>query len=145
VRKKKIVILIAALLLAFLYSRYPNLLHTDSPAVRPGNTDITTLYRNRQSNVQVTGQGVVRRVLRDDQQGRRHQKFILALPSGQSLLVAHNIDLAPRIKSLRKGDEVSFSGEYEWNEKGGVLHWTHKAPHGRHVDGWLRHKGKIYQ
>ncbi|HHD63919.1 MAG TPA: DUF3465 domain-containing protein [Desulfobulbaceae bacterium] len=142
---KKIIILIAALLLAFLYSRYPNLLHTNSPVIQPGNADITTLYRNRQSNVQVTGQGIVRRVLRDDQQGRRHQKFILSLPTGQSLLVAHNIDLAPRINSLRKGDEVSFFGEYEWNEKGGILHWTHKAPHGHHVDGWLRHKGKIYQ
>jgi len=145
VQKKKIVILIAALLLAFLYSRYPNLLHTDSPVIGSGESTLTTAFRNRRSNVQVGGEGIVSRVLRDDLQGIRHQKFILKLSSGQSVLVAHNIDLAPRIKSLKKGEKVSFSGEYEWNEKGGVLHWTHKDPHGHHPDGWLKYKGKLYQ
>jgi hypothetical protein len=83
--------------------------------------------------------------LSDDLDGSRHQRFILKLASGQTVLISHNMDLAPRIDSLRKGDMVEFYGEYEWNPKGGVVHWTHHDPNGRHVAGWLKHRGKTYQ
>jgi hypothetical protein len=42
------------------------------------------------------------------------------------------------------GDEVEFRGEYVWNAKGGVVHWTHRDPRGAHVGGWLRHAGRTY-
>ncbi|MEE2603970.1 MAG: DUF3465 domain-containing protein [Pseudomonadota bacterium] len=117
---------------------------TESAAVA-GDRAIQAAYENRQSDVQVEGAGRVVKVLPDDNEGSRHQKFILELASGQTLLIAHNIDLAPRIPDLREGDRVSFYGEYEWNERGGVVHWTHHDPQGRHVDGWLKHQGKRYQ
>ena len=85
------------------------------------------------------------RLLPDDNDGSRHQKFIVRLDSGNTILIAHNIDLAPRIDRLRRGDRIEFYGEYEWNDRGGVVHWTHDDPAGRHEDGWLRHKGKTYQ
>lgn len=102
-------------------------------------------FQNRSSDLQVEGSGVVIKVLRDDNEGSRHQRFILELSTGQTILVAHNIDLAPRIPSLREGDTVDFYGEYEWNARGGVIHWTHHDPRGRHEDGWLRHNGQIYE
>lgn len=102
-------------------------------------------YENRQSDLQVKGSGTVARVLPDDNKGSRHQRFILRLASGQSLLVAHNIDLAPRISALAEGDRVEFHGEYEWNARGGVIHWTHHDPGGRHPGGWLRHNGRTYE
>ncbi|WP_162808481.1 DUF3465 domain-containing protein, partial [Vibrio cholerae] len=98
-------------------------------------------YLSQQSDLQVQGFGQVSKVLPDDNDGSRHQKFILKLNSGQTLLVAHNIDLAPRIPNLKVGDSVEFYGEYEWNKKGGVLHWTHKDPQNRHAHGWLKHNG----
>jgi hypothetical protein len=89
--------------------------------------------------------GIVIQILPDDLEGSTHQRFILKLSFGQTLLVAHNIDLAPRINNLNIGDEVSFFGEYEYNSKGGVIHWTHHDPDSKHVNGWLKHNGKIYQ
>ncbi|MVE97882.1 DUF3465 domain-containing protein, partial [Vibrio cholerae] len=70
-------------------------------------------YQSQQSDLQVQGLGQVVKVLPDDNDGSRHQKFILKLNSGQTLLVAHNIDLAPRIPNLKVGDSVEFYGEYE--------------------------------
>ncbi|MGU3232975.1 DUF3465 domain-containing protein [Vibrio cholerae] len=102
-------------------------------------------YQSQQSDLQVQGFGQVAKVLPDDNDGSRHQKFILKLNSGQTLLVAHNIDLAPRIPNLKVGDSVEFYGEYEWNKKGGVLHWTHKDPQNRHAHGWLKHNGLVYE
>ncbi|MBL7004112.1 MAG: DUF3465 domain-containing protein [Gammaproteobacteria bacterium] len=71
-------------------------------------------------------------------QDSRHQRFILRLANLQTILIAHNIDLAPRIKKLKVGDIVEFYGEYEWNKKGGVVHWTHKDTKNKHVHGWLK-------
>lgn len=106
---------------------------------------ITDAYQNQLSDVQVSGSGIVTRILKDDNKGRRHQRFILSISSGQTLLIAHNIDLAPKINNLQKGDMVHFFGEYEWDSKGGVVHWTHHDPGGRHVDGWLKHNGRKYE
>lgn len=101
-------------------------------------------FENETRGLQVRGSGIVVKVLPDDLEGSKHQKFILELGSGQTLLVAHNIDLAQRLPGLVEGDTVTFYGEYEWNDEGGVVHWTHHDPDGRHVDGWLLYKGQSY-
>jgi hypothetical protein len=92
--------------------------------------------------LQVCVKGKVIALLRDDNEGSRHQKFILELENAQTVVVAHNIDLAPRIEPLEKGDWVEFYGEYEFSEKGGVIHWTHHDLHGKHLNDWLTHQGK---
>lgn len=107
--------------------------------------EITAAFAKQQSNVQVQGQGTVAKLLKDDNNGHRHQRFILRLPDGHTVLVAHNIDLAPRIDDLKTGDTVAFYGEYEWNSKGGVVHWTHHDPRNSHPNGWLKHHGNTYQ
>jgi hypothetical protein len=109
------------------------------------NQQLEAAFDQRQSNIQVEGQGTVSRILADDLDGSRHQKFIVQLASGQTLLLAHNIDLAPRVDGLSEGDQVSFYGEYEWNPKGGVVHWTHHDPDGQHEAGWIKHHGNTYQ
>lgn len=102
-------------------------------------------FKTRTSNVQVEGEGVVARILADDLAGSRHQRFVVRLASGQTVLIVHNIDIAPRVAGLRKGHSVRFYGEYVWNEKGGMVHWTHRDPEGRHAAGWLKHNGRTYQ
>ncbi len=114
---------------------------------RTDNADavIAKAFANHTSNVQVAGEGIVVKLLPDDNSGSRHQKFIVKLANGQTLLVAHNIDLASRVSGLSDGDSVRFNGEYEWNPNGGVLHWTHRDPNGSHPAGWLQHDGNTYQ
>lgn len=102
-------------------------------------------FEQRARNLQVEGQGVVQKVLSDDNSGSRHQRFIVSLASGQTLLIAHNIDVAPRVVGLNEGDAVSFRGEYEWNPEGGVVHWTHRDSKKRHEAGWIKHSGQVYQ
>ena len=102
-------------------------------------------FKSRASNVQVEGEGVVIRVLPDDLKVPRHQRFVVRLASGQTLLVTHNIDIAPRIDGLKEGDSVRFNGEYVWSAEGGVIHWTHHDPEGRHVAGWVKYNGKTFK
>jgi hypothetical protein len=106
---------------------------------------VADAYRNHRSRIEVCGHGVVAKVLKDDLEGSRHQRFIVRLPPGQTLLIAYNIDLAPRIEALRAGEPVEFSGEYEWNGQGGIVHWTHRDPAGAHPAGWVRYGGRLYQ
>tara|TARA_R110002167_G_scaffold42935_16_gene130096 strand:- start:2732 stop:3127 length:396 start_codon:yes stop_codon:yes gene_type:complete len=102
-------------------------------------------YQQRKSDFQIHGSGQVERLLPDDNSGDKHQKFIIRLSSRQTILIAHNIDLAPRIADLKVGDTIEFYGEYEWSQQGGVIHWTHHDPKKLHAGGWLIHKGKKYQ
>ncbi|MDD2725297.1 MAG: DUF3465 domain-containing protein [Methylovulum sp.] len=106
---------------------------------------LKNVFEHRTSNVQVEGEGIISKILPDDMEGDKHQKFIVRLNSGQTLLIAHNIDLAGRIDAVQEGDSIAFNGEYEWNAKGGVIHWTHHDPNGNHVQGWIKHNGQTYQ
>lgn len=110
-----------------------------------GDSPVGRAFKNRASNVQVEDEGVVIHLLADDLAGGRHQRFVVRLASGQTVLIAHNIDIAPRVAGLQKDDNIRFYGEYVWNEKGGMVHWTHHDPKGRHTAGWLKHEGRTYQ
>ena len=92
----------------------------------------------------VETEATVYRILPDDNHGSRHQRLLVHAPDGHSLLIAHNIDLAERVP-VALGDALTIRGQFEWNDKGGVIHWTHHDPRGRHDGGWLRHKGATYR
>ena len=155
-------LLIAALGVAAFYALAPAPGTSDRPgtsdspgaAVQPGvstpvrqsdDAAIETAYVKRLGNQQVEGQGTVVKMLADDANGSRHQRFIVRLDSGRTLLVAHNIDLARCIDTLRSGERVAFYGEYEWIPKGGVIHWTHRDPQGVHPGGYIERQGRRYE
>jgi hypothetical protein len=119
------------------------------PSQNPTPQDFVTIlqnaFENQQSDIQIQGNGVVTRILSDDLEVPRHQRFILRISPQQTVLVAHNIDVAERVPDLQIGGFVEFYGEYEWNVEGGVIHWTHHDPDGGHIAGWLKYAGNIYQ
>lgn len=131
------------LLLTYLWSER-NAIESVTTPDEQGIAAINAAYAAQRSGVMVEVQGRVDAVLRDDTDGSRHQRFILRLSDGHTLLVSHNIDLAPRAP-LAVGDTVSLRGQYEWNAKGGVLHWTHHDPQGRREGGWVEVRGKRYR
>ncbi|MCJ7773772.1 MAG: DUF3465 domain-containing protein [Desulfobacterales bacterium] len=143
--KKFLIIVVLGFALYGLYERNTAFFQSFTGKSSASDQLLKSAYENRESNLQVGGSGVVIKILPDDLHGSRHQKFILRLSSGQTILISHNIDLAHRVNSLREGDKVEFFGEYEWNSKGGVVHWTHDDPDGLHKGGWLKHKGSTYQ
>ena len=151
--KKSLLALIAGtgLIVAGTLLHYHQPPHPTVSRVLPAQTQenhdssVDQAFRQHLSNVQVHGQGLVVKILKDDTRGLRHQKFILRLDSGRTLLIVHNIGQAPRLNDLQPGDTVEFSGEYEWNPEGGLVHWTHHTAHGRHPSGWLRHNGKLFR
>jgi len=143
-----IVILLAVAYIGFLQNGRSPASSSPSSATAPASGSDAALaaaFANHQRNILVRDTAVVTKLLPDDTEGLRHQRFIIRLASGQSLLIAHNIDRANRIGSLRVGDTIEFSGEYEWNSQGGVVHWTHHDSSGRHPPGWIKLNGQLYQ
>jgi len=136
---KKLLLLVVAVAFAYLVLFHDGAKPTETPV------DGSVASQGRTATGQVSGVGTVIRIFPDDDDGDRHQRFLLRLQSGATLLVAHNIDIAPRVEPLHEGDTVEYQGEFAWNPKGGVVHWTHHDPAGHHPSGWLRHDGRTFQ
>ncbi|MES9946671.1 MAG: hypothetical protein B6D77_09015 [gamma proteobacterium symbiont of Ctena orbiculata] len=140
-----LIILVAGYVGLLQRQQTPPVVVPDATPQSVGDDQITRAYRQRAKDLQVRGDGEVVRLLADDLDGSRHQRFILRLASGHTVLIAHNIDLAPRVDAIDVGDTIGFSGVYEWNERGGVVHWTHHDPQGRRQGGWIEHRGRRYR
>ena len=101
-------------------------------------------YGRRDDDSWIEDSGYVVRLLHDDNDGSRHQRFIVQLPGRQTLLVAHNLDISKRVP-LGMGDRVRFRGLYEWNDLGGLVHWTHHDPHGVEDGGYVKYRTQTYE
>ncbi len=111
----------------------------------PAAHRLARAFAERESGFMVTFEAEVSKVLADDHDGSRHQRFLVRIGDGdQTLLVAHNIDLAERVP-LEQGDRLRLRGQYEWNDRGGVLHWTHHDPDGRHPGGFIEAGGRRFE
>lgn len=119
--------------------------YAPSAAAPDGGSAASQQEARRRDGAQLTTSGVVIRILADDRDGSRHQRFIIRVDGGETLLIAHNIDLAPRLNGLAVGQRVRVSGEFAWNPQGGTVHWTHHDPQGRHVPGYIEWRGRRYQ
>lgn len=114
---------------------------------RDESARLVEAHARKQSKVWMTVKLKVFKILPDDNEGSRHQKFLAKPTQGPTLKVVHNIDLAPKVP-VRKGGVVWVRGRYEWSAKGGVLHWTHHDPKKPNrqdpKEGWIELNGKRY-
>ena len=120
-----------------------NLQSLSSGLASEDNAALKQAFAKKQSHVWLEGNGVVKKLLPDDTKGAKHQRFLVTIAREQTLLFAHNIDLAQRAE-VNVGDQVQFRGEYIYNPEGGIMHWTHHDPQGRQ-GGWIRVNGQTYE
>jgi hypothetical protein len=148
---------------AVLFALFQYIQHPDKPQASAQTRTTTTEIRGNQANKDYqqavekirqsadkpdakfwTGiQGEVVKLLKDDREGSPHQRFLVKISPDITLLVAHNIELGARVP-VSEGEPISLYGEYVWNDKGGVIHWTHHDPKGR-KGGWIGYRGKRYE
>lgn len=114
---------------------------------QPNNAQICSLYASGSGGVEVIGHGTVLAVLgsRDGPSGE-HEGFLLKLDQECDLMlrVETNIDITGPVP-LQTGETVTVKGQFEDDASGGVIHWTHHDPRGRHVGGYVEAGGKLYQ
>jgi hypothetical protein len=115
------------------------------PTAQPDDGAIVQDFQNHQSQVEVTADATVVQVLPDRVSASGiHEQFIVRLTSGDlTLLVEHNLSIAPRAP-VAVGDHVIVHGEYIWNAQGGLIHFTHHDPQGRHEGGFIEENGSTY-
>lgn len=109
----------------------------------PGFKVLADAYLNNESGMVAEVQGRITRLIMDQADGAREQKFVILGVSGQSLLVTHDLSRSERIP-VAVGDTVMVRGEYVWTEPGGMLEWTTRDIGSGDRHGWVEHKGKRY-
>ena len=144
-KKQLLALMVIAVAVSFTACHAPNSAQQFESAASMDAGAIVEAFATHRNLPQVQGGGVVTKVLKDDTKGLQHQKFLLKVSDNITILIAHNIDLAPRVVDIREGDTVEFKGEYVYTPKGGTVHWTHKDPRGNHAAVWLKHNGKTYE
>lgn len=117
---------------------------TSDLSIPEGQRDITDAQqRGKGANYLEVRDAVVSKILPDDTQGRPHQKWVVSLANGRSLLSVYNSDMGERIP-VNVGDTISMGGQYIWDRSGGLIHWLHHDPKGRRPDGWVELNGVVY-
>jgi len=92
----------------------------------------------------VEGGGMeVIRVLPDDNNGLKHQKWVVRLSNGKTMQAVYNSDMCPRVP-VKVGDVVAMGGMFLWTNTGALLHWLHHDPRGNRPDGYVYLNGKYY-
>jgi hypothetical protein len=106
---------------------------------------VESAFTNKSQDLSVVVKGAVTSLLSDDTEGDKHQRFIISLSNKQTLLITHNIDIGTRVTGVKVSSVVYVHGDYIWNDQGGLIHWTHHDPMGKHEDGWIVFNGVKYE
>lgn len=103
------------------------------------------IAENRQAPFVEVKSAKVIKLLRNDNKGARHQRWIIQTSNGSTVTVVHNIDLAEKVP-LSAGDEIDVAGELVFGDrkKDPILHWTHADPQKKRIGGYVVHLGKKY-
>lgn len=113
---------------------------------KPDNARVCAAYAAQAERVETIAQGNVLAILGTSSgPSGEHEGFLLKLTGDCDLLV--RVEVNTGITGpipLHRGEKVIVKGQYETDVTGGVIHWTHHDPAGRHVGGYIVAGGKTY-
>jgi hypothetical protein len=137
----------SALILAAIASTAACTPQQTTTTAMANNDAVCRAFTAQQSRVEVVADGTVTRDLglRNGRSGT-HEGYLLRLNNGcnVTLKVETNVDLTGPVP-IHQGDRVVVKGEYEYTRLGGVVHWTHHDPSGRHEAGFVQVGGREYE
>jgi Protein of unknown function (DUF3465) len=110
----------------------------------PSDQEALTAQADHAIKREITVEARVKKLLATDTEGLPHQKFLIELSNGTTILIAHDLKMAPAVP-IQAGDVLKIHGEYIWNARGGLIHWTHHSDTPRHESGWIDFNGARYQ
>ncbi|MBC5809786.1 MAG: DUF3465 domain-containing protein [Candidatus Eremiobacteraeota bacterium] len=120
-----------------------------APAAADPNAAVYDAWRAQRSRLEVTARGDVARDLglRRGPSGL-HEGFLLHLRGagghGLTVRVETNVDITGPV-AVHAGDAVEVRGEYVYDARGGLIHYTHHDPRLRHPGGYLRVGDRTFQ
>ena len=107
------------------------------------NDIIRAVNDRRRVNYVEGGSMTVTRVLPDDDDGRKHQKWMVRLSNGKTLQAVYNSDMCPEVP-IKVGDVIAMGGMFLWTNSGPMLHWLHHDPRANRPDGYVYVNGNYY-
>ena len=137
--------ILSALLLVASLSSATSLFSTNAFADAPaGQEQIIEAQESGRglSFVEVKNVQVVQ-VLPDEVSANQHQKWMVKLANGRTLLCVYNIDITQRVP-IQVGDTVSMGGQYIFTHAGGLIHWLHADPRAERPNGYVDLNGTRY-
>ena len=113
------------------------------------NGAVYAAWAGHQSHLELVAEGTVARNLgtRRGPSGL-HEGFLVHLRGGAghglTIRVEDNADITGPIP-IGEGADVRIRGEYIYDPRGGLIHWTHHDPRLRHEPGFVEINGRKYQ
>ncbi|NUN05797.1 MAG: DUF3465 domain-containing protein [Bdellovibrio sp.] len=107
------------------------------------NDIVRAVNDRRRVNYVEGGSLTVTKVLPNDEDGRKHQKWMVRLSNGNTMQAVYNSDMCPEVP-VKVGDVIAMGGMFLWTNSGPMLHWLHHDPRGNRPDGYVYVNGKYY-
>jgi len=108
---------------------------------------LTDIAAHRAGSEEVVEGTVVRVLPNSNGPSGLHERFIVDVRANESnvpLYVTDNISVG-QAPTLHVGDRVVVKGELAFNERGPLLHYTHRDPRLRHAPGFVEVGGHVYE
>lgn len=116
---------------------------------RPGqitdDSDLVRAVRSQKAQFYIeAGNLVVTKLLPDDRNGLKHQKWEARLSNGEVIQVVYNSDMGDRVP-VKIGDKFGVGGQFVWGrQRMGVMHWLHEDKREKRPDGYVFFNGTVY-
>jgi hypothetical protein len=142
-RKLRLLTIIVVILAGGAWWYNPSIL-ADLGFVKSDDELIVSAWQQEKSNFHVQFEARVILKLPDEDNYGNAQKFLVVLENGHRLLISHDLEISTRVPIV-VNSLIRVKGEYDWNETGGMVHWTHRDINNERDGGWIELNNHRYR